>query len=580
MSIPLPLTSEAFEQMSWPEMKPWYEELTATALTPETVPFWLTQWSRLSELVDETVARLEIACTQNTADQEARERKQRFLNDIVLPVQPYEQQLKQHLLESSLCPEGFAIPLRNLRTEAALFREANLPLLNEEEKLRSDYLQMHGAQMVTWEGKEVSVPSLRRVLFDPDRQRREQAWHRMNERQHADRERLHELWVQGLDVRQRIAHHAGFATYRDYRWQQLLRFDYTPADCQQFHEAVEQVVVPVASTIWEKRRKMLEVETLRPWDTWVDPQGSAPPRHFSEIPMLLHQCTMLFGSIDPHLQSYFTTMLQEGLCDLEDRPQKANMGYNRHLEARRRPFIFGQTKSLWDVVTIFHEAGHAFQVFEMRHLPYLHQRQANALPLEFAEVASTTIELIGTMYLHQAELCTQAEETRLRMQHLERFVTQLFPLAVRGDAFQHWVYENPERAKDLEACDQKWEELSRRYVPNIDWSGLEAQRRSEWQQVRHFYGWPFYYIEYAFAALGALQIWNHYVRDPHLALHQYRYALSLGATRTVPELFEAAGVQFAFDAATLQGMLQPMMQTIEELATQEQQRTTPQDKTE
>ncbi len=580
MTIPLPLSSEAFEQMSWPEIKPWYDELTATPLTPETMTFWLTRWSRLSELVDETMARLEIACTQNTADEEARERKQRFLNEIYLPMQSSDQQLKQQLLESSLEPSGFSIPLRNLHTEAALFREANLPLLNEEETLTSDYLQVNGAQLVTWEGREVSVASLRRVLFDPERPRREQAWRRMTERQLADRERLHELWVQGIDVRQHIAHHAGFDTYRDYRWHQLLRFDYTPADCQQFHEAVEQVIVPVASTIWEKRRKMLNVETLRPWDTWVDPQGSAPPRQFSDIPVLLQHCTTLFGYIDPHLQSYFATMVAEGLCDLEDRPHKANMGYNRHLEARRRPFIFGQTKSMWDVVTIFHEAGHAFQVFEMGHLPYIQQRQANALPLEFAEVASTTMELIGAMYLHQAGLCTWAEETRLRIQHFERFVTQLFPLAVRGDAFQHWVYENPGQAKDLEACDQKWEELSLRYVPDVDWSGLDAQKRSEWQQVRHFYGWPFYYIEYAFAALGALQIWNNYLRDPYTSLQRYRYALSLGATRTIPELFEAAGVQFAFDAAILQGVLHPLMHTIEELETEEKPRTTHQEKTE
>jgi oligoendopeptidase F len=580
MNMPLPLSSEAFEQVSWPEMKPWYDALTATTLTPESVPFWLAQWSRLSELVDETVARLEIACTQNTADREAVQRKQRFLHDIFLPVQSYDQQLKQQLLESSLSPEGFSIPLRNLRTEAALFRETNLPLLNEEENLSSQYMQVNGAQMVIWEGKEVSTTSLRRVLFDPERQRREQAWHRVNERQLADREQLHRLWVQGIQVRQHIAHNAGYDNYRDYRWQQLLRFDYTPADCQRFHEAVEQVIVPVARRIWEKRRKRLGLDTLRPWDTWVDPQGSVSPRTFSNLDAVLQQCTTAFGFIDPHLQSYFATMIQEGLCDLEDRPQKANRGYNRHLEARRRPFIFGQTKSMWDLVTIFHEAGHAFQVFEMSHLPYIQQRQANALPLEFAEVASTTMELIGAMYLHQSGLCTLTEETRLRIQHLERFVTQLFPLAVRGDAFQHWVYENPEQAMNLDACDQKWIELSLRYVPDIDWSGLDARRRSEWQQVRHFYGWPFYYIEYAFAALGALQVWNNYLHDPHTSLQQYRYALSLGATRTVPELFEAAGVTFAFDAATLQRMLQPITQTIEELETEENQRTTHQGKKE
>jgi oligoendopeptidase F len=261
-------------------------------------------------------------------------------------------------------------------------------------------------------------------------------------------------------------------------------------------------------------------------------------------------------------------MLREGLCDLEERPDKANRGYNMHLEARRRPFIFGRVKTLWDLLTLFHEAGHAFQVFEMRHLPYTHQRKASFLPLEFAEVASTSMELIGAMYLHQAGLCTAEEEAQLRLQHLERFVTQLFPLAVRGDAFQHWAYEHPEQAVRLPACDEKWAELSQRYVPEIDWSGLSVERGIEWRQVRHFYGWPFYYIEYAFAALGALQVWNNYMHDPYTAISQYRSALALGATRTIPELFEAAGVRFAFDPATLSGVLQLLIQTIEQLETE------------
>ena len=505
MAIPLPETSESFEQLSWAEVKPFYDELVARKLSQESVQAWLAQWSHLSELVDETLARLEIACTQNTVDQQARERKERFLTEIALPVQLYDQRLKEQLLESSLSPSGFSIPLRNLRTETVLFREANLPLLNEEESLGGEYMQAIAAQMVPWEGREVNIPSLKPVLLDPQRQRREMAWHLMNERQKADRERLHRLWIKGIRIRQQIAHNAGFENYRDYRWQQLFRFDYTPTDCQRFHEAVEQVIVPVASTIWEKRRKRISVESLRPWDI--------------------------------------------------------------HLEARHRPFIFGRVNTLWDIITIFHETGHAFQVFEMRHLPCIHQRKASFLPLEFAEVASTSMELIGAMYLHQAGFCTADEEARLRIQHLERFVTQLFPLAVRGDAFQHWVYEHPELAVSLSACDEKWAELTLRYVPDIDWHDLSEERGAEWQQVRHFYGWPFYYIEYAFAALGALQVWNNYVHDPRSAISRYRSALSLGATRTVPELFEVAGVKFAFDVATLSEVLQPLMQTIKQLET-------------
>jgi oligoendopeptidase F len=242
-------------------------------------------------------------------------------------------------------------------------------------------------------------------------------------------------------------------------------------------------------------------------------------------------------------------MVREGLCDLEDRPFKAAIGYHQALEARKRPFIFGQVYTIQDVVsTVFHEAGHAFHAFEMARLPYCWQRRDVFLPLEFAEVASTTMELLGSMYLHRCGLCTPAEEANLRAQHLDRFVTQLFLLTARGDAFQQWVYDDVERASDLDACDQCWIELSARYLPDIDWTGLEVEQRAEWLQVRHFFGWPFYYIEYALAALGAWQIVENYLADPGPAVDQFRGALALGATRSIPELFSEAGTVFGFDA--------------------------------
>ncbi|HEY7415913.1 MAG TPA: M3 family metallopeptidase, partial [Ktedonobacteraceae bacterium] len=398
-----------------------------------------------------------------------------------------------------------------------------------------------------------------------DREVRERAWRLTAERQLTDRERLNTIWASLVRTRQQIAHNAGYASYRDYRWRQLLRFNYTPADCLAFHQAVEQVVVPAARRFLEERRQALNVETVRPWDISVNPWTKEPPRLVSDIDALLKQCAGAFHLIDPHLGSYFETMIQEQLLDLEDRPFKAHVGYELPLEVRKRPFIFGHVTSIRDVVwLIFHEAGHAFHVFEMSRLPYLHQRKEEVMPIEFAEVASTSMELIGSLYLHSAGFCTEAEAAQLRLQHLELVLLQI-PLCVRGDAFQHWVYEHPEQAVDPDACDQKWMELSYRFYPNINWHGLEPVLKAGWQQIPHFFGDPFYFIEYAFAAIGALQVWNNYQRDPQTALQQYRHALSLGATKPSPELFAAAGAQFKFDEPMLQDILQLITQNFEEL---------------
>ena len=569
MFTSLPQTSEAFERLSWVEIEPWYRELLESPLASETLQPWMVQWSDLSALVNETMMRLDIACTTNTADEERPRRKQRFMEEVSTPQQALDQQIKERLLASRLEPEGFALPLRNLRAEAALYREENLPLLNEDKALDDEYYQIGGAQMITWDGEEIPKTTVEHVLFHPDRTQRERAWRAIAEREAEDREKLDALWMKKIHVRQQIARNAGYENYRDYRWQQLLRFDYTPDDCKAFHRAVEQVIAPAASQLSEKRRKLLGVEKLRPWDMQVDPRASEAPRHISDVDGLLRQCIPVFQRIDPQLRSYFETMLQEQLFDLEERPNKADDGYNLPLEVRRRPFIFGHVNSITDVVPlIFHEMGHAFHVFETIPLPYIHQRKEEAIPLEFGEVASTSMEFIGAMHLHQAGLCTERESARLRIQHLENTLTSFLPLIVMGDAFQHWVYDHPKQGMDPEQCRQKWAELSQRYQPAIDWSGLERECGSRWQGVLHYYCFPFYFIEYAFAALGALQIWDNYLHDQETAIRQYRFALSLGATRTMPELYEAAGARFAFDTGMLEYVVQLISRTVEELEAQ------------
>ena len=562
---PLPQTSEAFEQLSWAQIELWYRELEATPLSPRTLEPWLKQWSWLSALIDETQVWLEIATTRDTADEALSQRRQRFLDEIFTPVQNYEQRMKQQLLASGLSTEGLTILLRKLWVDTRLFHPENIPLLNEEKRLGEAYMSINGAQTVLWEGKEVPVFSLHPAIQDPNRERRERAWQTFHKRKFEDFEALNEVWVKHMQVRQQIAHNAGYDNYREYRWQQLYRFDYTPDDCKTLHEAVERVIVPVVSQLAEKRRKRLGVETLRPWDSSVGLLLSTVPRPIADINALLRQCAGMFSQIDPALGGYFATMIKEHCFDLDERANKAPGGYNGVLEVRQLPFIFAHVRTIQDIIDpLFHEAGHAFHAFEMSRLPYIHQRREDMHPREFGEVASTSMEYIGSMNLVSSGLCTEQEARNLRLQHLEKTLSDL-PHLIRGDAFQHWIYENPEQAMDTEAVGQKWEELGRRFEPYLDWSGLEALNKNAWQHSLHFFVAPFYYIEYAFALIGALQVWRNYLHDPQSAIQRYRHALSFGATRSLPELYAAAGAKFAFDTATLQNVVQFVVRKIEEL---------------
>lgn len=567
MFTPLPQASEMFEQLDWSKIEPWYRELTAISLTQETLAAWMAQWSWLSALLDETMWRHEIATTANTADEERAQRKARFLEEVFLPAQALDQQIKEQLLASGLEPENFAIPLRNLRAEAEFYRKENLPLLKRDRELSDAYYALGGGQMVMWEGKEIPNGTLFPVMEqDLERGRRERAWHAVFERCQADREHYQVLWSQKIRLRQQIARNAGYEQFREYRWQQLHRFDYTPADCKAFHETFERVVMPISRQLWEKKRQLLGVETLRPWDMRVNAHSHEPVPPVTNVHALLSQCASLFHLIDPQLGGYYETMLQEGCFDLEERAYKAHVGYSQPLEVKHLPFIFGHLVSLTDVVTLLlHECGHAFHVFETASLPYIQQRHADAVPLEFAEVASTSMELIGAMYLHQAGLCSKREVALIHMRSLEQLLMINLPSLILGDAFQHWVSEQAEQAENPEACNQKWAELTRRYLPALDWSGLEMALGSGWQQEGIFYSDPFYYIEYAFAIVGALRIWENYLRDPQATLHQYRSALSLGATRTIPELYETAGVRFVFDEETLRRAMELIVRTVRDL---------------
>lgn len=560
----LPQTSEAFEHIPWAQIELWYRELEATTLSPQTLEPWLRQWSRLSALIDETQIWLEIATTRHTADEALSQRRQRFLDEILMPVQNCEQQMKQQLLESGLEPEGFALPLRKLRVDTKLFHTENIPLLNEEKRLSETYMRINGAQTVQWEGKEVPIFSLLPAIQDPNRERREQAWRTFHERKLADYEAINTVWVKQVQVRQQVAHNAGYDNYRAYRWQQLYRFDYTPADCKTLHEAVEQVIAPMVSQLAEKRRKKLGVETLRPWDTTVDLRASEVPRAVDDIDALLRKSARMFHQIDPVLGGYFDTMIKERCFDLDERANKAPGGYTGVLEVKQLPFIFGHVRTIQDIVgPVFHETGHAFHAFEMRKLPYIHQRREDMHPIEFGEVASTSMEYIGSMNLVSSGLCTRQEALSIRLQRLEETLRDLSRM-VRGDAFQHWIYENPKQAMVPEVVSQKWEELGRRFEPYLDWSGLEAMNKNGWQHTLHFFVAPFYYIEYAFAMIGALQVWRNYLHDPQSAIQRYRRALSFGATLPLPELYAAAGAKFAFDTTTLQAVVELVMGKIEE----------------
>ena len=562
----LPTDAASILALTWSDYEPFYQELEARPLRNETIEEWLRDWSRLAETADEQYWRRYIATTVNTADPAIEEGFNKYIEEIQPWVKTAEQRLKEKLLASGLSPKSFATALRMMRAEAEIFTEENLPLLAEEEKLRTEYNKVIGSLSVVWEGEERTLTQMFPLLYETDRSIRQRAWEAVQSQLLAKRQEINELWEKFLPLRLKIAENGELPDYRAYAWKQKFRFDYSPEDCKSFHAAIEQVFVPAAKRVHERRRERLGIETLRPWDLSVDPQGGDPIKPYESMDEFKAKLRTVFEQVDPAFGNYFQIMIDEDLLDLESRKNKAPGGYSLGLHVAHRPFVFiNHTNTPWDVQTMLHEGGHAFHEFERAHI-HFYQRGEIYLPAEFAEVASMGMELLASPY--KTKECggfyTDGEQARTMIELLEGIIIFL-PYMALVDAFQHWIYENPGLSAEASQCEEKWAELWDRFMVGIDYSGLEDAKKTYWHRQGHIFGSPFYYVEYGLAQLGAVQVWANARRDQKKAVADYRKALSLGATVPLPELFAAAGAKFAFDAETLQEAVDLLEAVIEEM---------------
>jgi oligoendopeptidase F len=565
----LPATHEEFAKLSWTEIEPFAQMLLERPLNAETADEWLRDWTSLFRQINEAETRLEVGTTLDTTDDALNARYLAYLEDVVTPWRAAEQKLKEKLLASGLEPAGMEVPLRAIRAEAALFREANLPLFNEEDRLQTEYDRIIGAQTVMWEGEEKTLTQLTPFLESHDRALRERAFRLAADRRLQDRPALNDLWIKFLDVRSQIARNADLPDYRAYKWIDMKRFDYTPEDAQRFHAAIEEVVVPAGRRLLERRREQMGVDVLRPWDAdWrmtIDPLNRPPLKPFGDGEELSAKTNEMFRRVDPVFGDYLEIMRRENLLDLVNRKGKAPGGYMTYFAVAKRPFIFmNATGSHGDVQTMLHEGGHAFHGFECANVPYYQQGD---ITMEIAEVASMSMELLAAPYLtveNGGFYDSQADADRAFADHLIGLIRFWGYMAV-VDGFQHWAYTHIDDAHDIAQCDAKWVELWNRFMPVEDWTGFEESLNGYWQRQGHIYGNPFYYIEYGLAQLGAVQVWRNSLTDHKGAVAAYRHALSLGATRTLPELFAAAGAKFALDVATLREVVPLIEDTINRL---------------
>ncbi|MBK7884991.1 MAG: M3 family oligoendopeptidase [Chitinophagaceae bacterium] len=539
----------------WQSLQPYFENLLQRNInTKEELEQWLREQNELEAVINEDACWRQIKMTCDTENKALEEAFNFYCIELQPNIQPYADALNKklinHPLLKALDADTYFTYLRTVRKSIDLFRQENIPLQAELAVLQQQYGMITGKMTVDINGKEYTLQQAAKFLENKDRKIREEAYHKIQQRRLQDKEALDNLYNQLIEKRNQEAINAGFTNYRDYRFKELGRFDYSKEDCYAFHEAVKQYVLPIVNIIYQKKKEKLGVSVLRPWDLEAEPVGVEPLRPFTDSKELVDKTIQCFTKLRPFFGECLKKMEELKHFDLESRKGKAPGGYNCPLAESGAPFIFmNAAGQMSDVTTMVHEGGHAVHSF------LAHPLSLNGFkeyPMEIAEVASMAMELFSMeewkIFFNNPEDLHRAKEHQL-----ERVIT-IFPWIAIIDKFQHWIYEHPIHTNDERT--QQWMAILNEFKDDVtDYSGLEGYRSNAWQRQLHLFEVPFYYIEYGIAQLGAVGMWMQFKNDKEKALDNYCNALSLGGTKTLPDLYQAAGLSFDFSPGRIKVLM-------------------------
>jgi oligoendopeptidase F len=537
---------QQLEIESWQRIQPFFENLVARKISDfEDLKKWLFDRSELEAAISEDLAWRYIKMTCDTTDDKIRESFEFFVNTIEPEVSAYSNKLNTKLIEceftQKLDKNTFSVYIRGVKKALEIFREENIPLLTKISTESQKYGAISGAMTIEWQGEQITLQKASSFYKDTKRITRENIFNKIQSRRDADKDTLNKLFSELIQMRHQVALNAGFENYRDYKFAELGRFDYTTQDCFHFHDSIKNELVPIVEEGDKKRRQELNLQQLKPWDMDVDTQGRKALKPFDTADELVSKSIECFYRIRKSYGEVLEIMKEMKHFDLESRIGKAPGGYNYPLYEIGVPFIFmNSVGTLRDLVTMVHEGGHAIHSFFTRDLQ---TTDLKSFPSEVAELASMSMELIS---MEHWDIFFDKEEDlkRAKTEQLEQTLDTLLWIAAI-DKFQHWIYTNPKHTVNERM--KNWEMIFKEFSSAIlDWSGLDNHRARMWQNQLHLFEVPFYYIEYGMAQLGAIAVWRNYKNNPEQALNNYDAALKLGYTKTIPEIYKAAGIEFNF----------------------------------
>jgi len=427
------------------------------------------------------------------------------------------------------------------------------------EEKQQEYGAISAKMSIEVDGEKMTMQKAAQLLKSTNRTKREDVYNKISTRRLQDEKALDDLFDELIALRQEIAKNAGFDNYRDYMFAAMGRFDYTPKDCFNFHDAIAQEIVPIINSFEQKRKDKLGYTSYKPWDTAVDVDGLAPLKPFEGGTELTDLSVECFNRLRPYFGECLSTMKEIKHLDLESKNGKAPGGFMYPLYEIGVPFIYmNAVGSQRDVVTMVHEGGHAVHSFLSRDLA---MTEFKSTPSEVAELASMSMELLS-MDHWDVFYSDDNELKRSKLEQLEKALETL-PWVAAIDKFQHWIYTTEHTAKERK---EQWLKINSKLGNQvINWEGQENALANLWQKQLHLYEVPFYYIEYGMAQLGAIAMWRSYKELGEQGLDNYMDALKLGYTKTIGEIYEKAGIKFDFSASYVKELADFIKEELEKL---------------
>lgn len=528
----------------------------------EDLEKYIDRYNELSAIVEEAMAWKYIKMTRFADQEEYSKDFNEFYGTIVAEFNKQSFHINKKISDSLYSRELPEERYRNfkliLKNDIDIFEEKNIPLQINENELSNQYGEIISKINIEFQGGSYTLSQMNKFLKDNDRDTREKAWRKIYSAVGEKKSELNELFNKLLKIRVEMAKNKNFENYRDYMHKAKGRFSYTPEDLYKFHDSVEKVVVPMLREINEKKRVKINLDTLRPWDTEASEDGKIL-KPFENEKELLEKGISALSDVKEEFGEKLIYMAEKEFLDLENRKGKAPGGYNYPLSESGAAFIFMNAVGVHrDVVTLMHEAGHALHSFATKDERLMSYKDT---PSEVAELASMSMEFLSMDKWQRF----YEDENDFKKAKKEQIIgaLQTFPWVMTVDAFQHWIYLNPDHTQ--EERDAKFKELMDRFNTGVNWQGLEGEKSMAWLKQLHIFEVPFYYIEYAISQLGAIGIYKNYKENPEVTLAKYEEFLSLGYSKPIEDIYETAGIKFDFSEGYISELTKFLKEELEDL---------------